>query len=154
LPPAADALSLSIEHGHRLGATIRNEHTAGGGEEQAVRSPGLLPLVQILPILIEDLDAVVLAVANIDPTAGVEHDGMGKIELACAGSLFAPGLEVLAFPGELHDARVAVAIRDVDLAGRAHGHVGRLVELVRAGAGFILLAQREKNLALRVELDH
>ena len=69
-------------------------------------------------------------------------------------ALRAPLLEEFPRAVELQHPRVAVSVGDVELAGRRHRHVGRPVELVGLVARPPLLAQRQQQLALGVELHH
>src|SRR5262249_52063318 len=78
-------------------------------DEDAARPAELRPLVEVVALLIEDLDAVVLAVADEQPAARIHGQRVGNIDLARTGALLAPGLDELAVPAELHDAGVGVA---------------------------------------------
>ena len=102
---------------------------------------------------VEDLDALVLAVGDVDVAFRVEADGVGQVELALAGPLAAPGEEKLAGPVELHDAGVAVAVGDVDVAVWGEGDVGRLVEVALVLAGHVLFAEGHQHLAVGAELN-
>ena len=78
------------------------------------------PFAQILPAGIENLNARVLAVADIDQIA-VNHNGVRQIKLSRTGTLHAPAHQRIAIPIEFQNARVAVAIRDVDVALAVEG---------------------------------
>jgi hypothetical protein len=80
----------------------------------------------------EDLDAVVLAVADEDPAVGVRPDRVQKVELAGVGAGLAPGLQQGAVRREPVDPGVAVPIRDVELAILRHREAGRAVERATA----------------------
>ena len=62
----------------------------------AARPAELTPFVEELAVLIEDLDPVVLAVADEQPAARIHRDRVRLADLAAAGALPAPLLDVLA----------------------------------------------------------
>ena len=49
-----------------------------------------MPLGQVLALAIEDLDAIVFAVAHEDPTIGMDPRAVGQAELARARARLAP----------------------------------------------------------------
>jgi hypothetical protein len=57
----------------------------------AARTAELFPLDEKLPVLVEDLDAVVDAVADEDASLRIERDGVRLVKFAWAGSFAAPG---------------------------------------------------------------
>ena len=63
------------------------------GDGDAARPAELPPLGDELAVLIEDLDAVVLAIADEQPAARVHRDGVRLADLAGARSLRAPLLD-------------------------------------------------------------
>jgi len=74
---------------------------------------------------IEDLDAMVVAVGNVDAVAGVDSEGVGSCELACPFAVLAPRAEEFPVRRDTCDAAVA-RIGDVDVACcREHQVVGR-----------------------------
>ena len=85
------------------------------------------PLFEEIAVAIEDLDAVVLAVADDDAPALIHPDVVQQGELAGAGALLAPRVQQLAVGAELVDAVAAVAVGDEHVAvgrdGEAGGHV-------------------------------
>src|SRR5262249_43828733 len=88
-------------------------------DEDAARPPELTPLVEHTAVLIEDLNAVVLAVADQQPAARIDRDRVRLAQLARSGSLPSPLLHVFAFRREADDAvvlAVAVAVGDEDVA--------------------------------------
>src|SRR5262249_22505529 len=97
-----------------------------------------------LAVGIEDLDPVVLAIADVDAPPGVEDDRVRQVEFPGPSPLLAPLLEQLAVRGELEHAGIAVAVRDVELATRGNGDVGGPVKLVAADARLPLLAQGQE----------
>src|SRR5881398_3393065 len=85
------------------------------------------------PFLVEDLDAVVLAVADEQAALRIEGQGVRAVEFADARALFAPGFEELTVGVELHDARIggrllSVAVGHKNVAVRSNSDFGGLVE--------------------------
>lgn len=81
----------------------------------------LPPLVEERAVLIEDLDPVVLAIADEQASTRVHRDRVRLAELAAPLSLPAPFLDVLAVLCEPHHAivlPVAMAVGDEEIAGR------------------------------------
>ena len=92
-----------------------------------------------LPFCVEDLEPVVLPVADEQPAARVEGDRVRHVELARAHPRLADRRQRLAAPIEPDDARVAdggaaahVPVGHEDVAVGRHGHFGRLIELAEA----------------------
>ena len=102
-----------------------------------------------LPFAIEDLDAVVFAVAHVDRALRIDRDRVRRVELARLGPLLAPVEQVLAVLRELHHARVPVAVGNVEIAVLRERDVGRAVEGLAVGRGFALDAERHQQLARR-----
>ena len=68
-----------------------------------------------IAVAVEHLDAPVVAVADIDVALRVGRDGVHEVELARALAALAPGLDPVAVLAELGDARVDVAVADIDV---------------------------------------
>src|SRR5215471_19657010 len=73
-------------------------------DEHAARAAELLPLGDELAVLVEDLQAVVLAVGDEESACLIHGEAVRRLELAGGGALAAPGGDELALFGELHDA--------------------------------------------------
>ena len=143
-----------------VGAPLRIEHE--------VRRPlGVGPLREVLAVGAEDLDAIVLPVADEDAPVRGGRDPVRQDELAGPLAGHAPRALQVPARGELVHAAVAVAVGDVEIALRAHREVRRAVEgdagarhrhgvlAVVAGVGRLVHgAEREQQLALRGELPH
>ena len=56
----------------------------------------LFPLFEKIPVLIEDLHAIITAVADEHAASGVGSDGVKRLELARSRAFFAPGFNELA----------------------------------------------------------
>src|SRR5262249_20704398 len=151
------ALPAIVVLGDRLRFRIRDIDDVVPVDEHAARPAELVPLVEVVAVLIEDLDAIVLPVAEKEPAARIHRDRVRDVDLAGTGTLLAPGLDELAGPVELDDARIgvaAVAVGDEDVAIRRGDDRRRRVELVRSAAGDAGLAERQQHLAVGAELEH
>ena len=88
--------------------------------EDDVRRPLRVgPLGQVLAVRAEDLDAVVLAVADEHAAVGGDGDAVRQVELAGPVARLAPRPLELAVRREVVHAAVAVAVGDVEIALRA-----------------------------------
>src|SRR5262245_14415020 len=83
--PDPDAL---LDAGQLVGAGVGARLGVGHvdsvvlGDEDAARPPELTPLAEELPLLVEDLNAVVLAITDEQPAARVHRNGVRLTELA------------------------------------------------------------------------
>src|SRR5439155_23663455 len=121
----------------------------------AARPAELMPDVEQLAVLIEDLNAVVLAIADEQPPARVHRDRVRLADLSRARALRAPLLQILSGAIELHDTvvpAVAVAVGDEDGAVGRNENVGGLIEKIRAAAGYTGFAERHEHYAVGTEL--
>src|SRR5947207_11574376 len=103
-----------------VGARLRIGHVdrVVSGDGDAARPAELIPDIEELAVLIEDLDAVVLAVADEQTPARVHGDRVRLADLSRARALAAPFLQELSGAIEFHDAVVlAVALAVGDEAG-------------------------------------
>src|ERR1039458_7539875 len=102
---------------------------------EAAGAAELSPLIEEFAVLVENLDAVIGAVADEQGPGGIESQAVGSIELAGSRAFLAPGFEERAVFGKLHHAGVgvpAVSVGDEDISVRSEGHRGRLVECIGA----------------------
>ena len=132
---------------------------------QRARQSGVFNFADVFPILIEDLNPLVLAVGYPQQTFGVDGQPMRDVKLARLGSLAAPALDEVPVLVELQDARIAfpwpgrMSLRDEDVSVGAKGDVVGLIEEARSGsfvpfARLALGPQCEQNFALRAQLHH
>src|SRR4030095_6060811 len=77
---------------------------------------------------VEHLDAPVRTIADIDVVIVVDRDRVGQIELARCGALGAPLLHPIPIFVVFSDARIDVAVADIDVAFGIPRDVGRLSE--------------------------
>src|SRR6266478_2171824 len=125
------------------------------------RPTELLPGGEEFSVLVEDHDAAVAAVGDVEVVLAVESDRMRRAHLPVAPAIGAEGLDEFAVLGEHHDTRVigfglAMAFADVDVAIGGDGHTGRRIEDVEAGlAGAkAWLAELQEHAAVGTELRH
>src|SRR5262249_51940863 len=115
LPDALELVRARVRTRFRIGDVDRIVR----GNRDAARSAELAPLVEQVAVLIENLDAVVLAVADKQAPARVDRDRVRLAQLAAAGSLPAPLLDESPVAAELHHPvvlAVAMAVGDEDVA--------------------------------------
>ena len=87
-------------------------------------------------LAVEDLDALVAGVGDVEVARRVGDDAANLVELALARSGVAPRLQEVAVLVELGDAVVgAEAVGDVDVAGAIPVDIRRPVEAVAVDAG-------------------
>src|SRR5271167_3135382 len=77
-----------------------------------------------LAAVIENLNSPVAPVANVDIALRVGREGVRRIELSGLGASRSPGLDEHTVLVELRDARVAIAIRNENVACGIPRHVG------------------------------
>src|SRR2546425_392070 len=143
-----------------VGAALRVEHEVRG-------ALGVRPLREVLALGAEDLDAIVLAVADEDAAIRVDGDAMRQVELARPGARYAPGLLELAGRREAMHPTVAVPIGDIEVAPRTDGQIRGPVERARGSSDrHVVLAvvprigrrvqgpERREQLAVGRELPH
>lgn len=136
-------------------------------EREMRRTLRVRPLFEKLPVRTEDLDAVDLSVAHEHAAVGRTGDAVGQSKLARTIPRLAPRSDQLARGRKDVDARVPVAVGDVDLPLRADGDVGRAIErraatLDRSGrlaviariGGHVQRAHRHEQSAFGGELAH
>jgi hypothetical protein len=115
-----------------------------GRDKEVLRRTQMGPHAEELPLGSEDLDAIILAVAHIDRTLGVELHGVGCIELAGSTPGLTPFEQIPALLGKLDYACVAVAVGHIEVAVSRKGNVGGLIEGVAGSSGLSFLSQREQ----------
>src|SRR5262245_58714749 len=107
---AADANAL-LEAGIDLAAVIAGLMVGRidvvvAVDVEAARAPELLPFLEKLAVLIEDLDAIVDTVSHEQPAAGIHRQLVRRVELARAAAALAPRFDEGAVLGKLKDAIV------------------------------------------------
>ena len=92
----------------------------------------MLPLVEKLAVRVEDLDAIVLAIPDVDPSLCVDRNSVRQVELARAVAFLAPCGEEGTVFRELRDSGIAVTVGNVEVAVGREGDIGGTVERVVA----------------------
>src|SRR6266849_4877933 len=115
-----------------------------------------LPFVQELPIRVENLDARMVPIGDVNLSLRVDHHIVRQAEFAGPRSSLAKLEQIFSIARELHYAGAAIPVAHIDIAIGREGHIGRQVEIVVARAGDSLLAEQHQNIfPLRVHLvDH
>src|SRR5581483_331109 len=97
---------------------------------EAPRGADVRPLPQKLSIDIENLNAVILAIAHVNAPLSIEHDRVRQIEFARRRSLLSPFEQILSIFIELDDPRIAVAVGNKDVAVGGESDIRRAIEIV------------------------
>src|SRR4029453_5545577 len=71
-------------------AMCDDPHLVLGCDEDDLCRPEMFPLLDELAVAVEDLDAVVFAVADIDETFRIDGNGVRRVELPRTCTSFAP----------------------------------------------------------------
>src|SRR6185369_3160759 len=109
-----------------------------------------------LAVLIEDLNAVVAAIADEHTSARIDRDGVNRMEFAGCPAGLAPRGHEFSRARELHDAIVAgftVSVGDEHVAARRHRDVARRREMIRTAPFLPWCPKRHEHFAFRAELD-
>src|SRR5205823_9094152 len=99
------------------------ERARAACQAHAVRPVQVIPLRFPFAVAVKDLNAVVLAVGDVDPAIRVATDVMRDVELARIGAGLAPRAQQFAAEREFMEAGVAVTVRDIEevAVGRQRG---------------------------------
>src|SRR5262245_16064609 len=92
----AEHLALQIELEDQAGVAVREPELLIGRDEQPARRTRVFRLAHESPVAVEHLDALIVAVGDVDETLAVDHDRMGEVELSRPLPLLAPQLEEVA----------------------------------------------------------
>lgn len=121
-------LAVLVKFDNAIISAICHPNVLIGCDYQTIGVADASPLFNKIAILIKDLYALILAVADIDATLLVDGNRVGQIEFSFGCAVLAPGLDVIAVSIKLDDARIAITIRYVDVSVFGKGHIGRFVE--------------------------
>src|SRR5882672_2029676 len=83
-----------------------------------------------VPVIVENLNAPVFAVADVHVALGVCRDRVHGVELAGQRSSGSPGLDILSVPLKFRHSRIVISIRDENISGCVPSHIRRAVEIV------------------------
>src|SRR5260221_4581363 len=151
-------------------------HGAGGGRGLVADGGACVGIVgniddelaEKFSVRVEDLDAAVAAVRDVNAIVRINRDAVRSVELTGLIPGFAPGLEPVAVLVDFGDARIDVAVGDVNIASSIPRDVGDLAEHTIGGrqgrldvleglgafvGGFLLAAEDHDDAALGIELD-
>ena len=123
-------------------------------DPQAPRHDDAAPLVEILPLLVEQLDPPAVAVGHVEDAAGINDDLVRQAELARPAAVLAPCLDELAPRIEVDHAAIAVSVGDEDVALGSDRHIRGRVEMRAVLARRARRAEHEQQLTLGRELFH
>src|SRR5712672_3503699 len=161
-----DAAQLARLRSGRLVATCRLISERGADIKRIVRPDKdrawlakLMPGGDEIAVLIENLDATVATIGNIDtPERAANKNVVRIIEIAGSRSFMSPGLDEPAVLGKFNDTAIIrlirrMAIGDKNIAIGRHRDTGRTIESIRAAAADAHLAKHHQNPAVLVELE-
>lgn len=149
---AVEDLALEAHDEDFVGSAVGDEKTIVGSDVHSIGGKAAEEADEF-SILIEDLDAIVLAVADVDEPFGIDADGVREIELGFAGPLFAPGEFEFPISIGADDAGIAVAVGDEDVAILRKGDVGGLIEVACVCSFDIAFSEGEERFPGGVEFD-
>src|SRR5664280_3831865 len=146
--------AVLVQFDNAIISAICHPNVLIGCDHQTIRVADAGPLVNEVAILVEDLYALILTVADIDATLLVDGNRVGQIEFSWACAVLAPGLDVIAVPIELDDARIPITVGSVDVAVFSKGHIGRLVEKAVCLSAGIDPTQYQQNGTRGVQFEY
>src|SRR5260370_5079884 len=148
----AHNFAIRIDIQNAAGESVGHIKGAVWGQHQAKWAPKF-PLPQKPAIPVEDLDAGILPVANIDQVA-INHDRVWSVELSRPGALHSPAKQFIAVLVELQHPRIPVAICDVDVAVSVPRNIGWLIEVPHVISGNTHPPQAQQHPPSRANLQH
>ena len=86
----AEVRTVAVDRLHRSELADIADRVTSVVHVEATGPVQIIPLRFVFPVAVEDLDAMVFAVGDIDPTLGVGADVVHDIELSGAGAGLAP----------------------------------------------------------------
>src|ERR1700680_3328811 len=154
--PRIQQLPIQVEFVElEIPVTVRRPEVLVRGHEDVIRRGGAVaevPLSEELAVLIEDLNAPVASVVDVEPALVVDRDAVHGIEvvwphlLAAGLAPLAPRHQELAVLVKFHDARFLVPIGDEEGAVRQPRDVGLTAEGL-AGRTGLLDVRRARGIA-------
>src|SRR5215472_1492674 len=154
--PRPEIWDVTADGGSRSDLADIADRLAAIGHVEPARPVQVLPLRLVSAVAVEYLDTMVLAIGDVDPAVGVAANVVHDIELALTRAGLSPGHQKLAVRRIFVHARVAVAIRHIDLARWRQRRVSTAVERFSAheGGGLAGNAEFEQHLAGERDLAH
>src|SRR5262245_65989614 len=126
------------------------------GDGNLAGSAELLPVGDEFAIRLQDLDAIVATVGNVDPSRTIKSDAMRRVEFACRLAMLSPRYDERSILSELHDAVIgagAMSIDDIDVSVGRHHDGADSAQIARAVAGHARLAQNHQKMVVWAELN-
>ncbi len=154
LTKGAEDLAVLIQFDNPVVSAVHHPNVLVWCNRQTVGVADISPLLDELTLRIKDLNALILAIANIHAALVVDGDTMRQIEFADACSVFSPSLDEVTVTIKLYDTRIAIAIRYVNISVLRESHVGGLVEQPICLCPGVDSAQNQQDIAGRVQLEH
>src|SRR5579883_1241014 len=149
--------SLFSFRSHRLRFRIGRVQIVFFVDEDPAWAAELFPLGEKLPVLIENLDAIVAPVGDEKASFRIECQRVRHLELPRPRSMSAPRLDELSVLVELDHPRrtrvLGVAVADEDVAIRRDCDIVGLIQRVVRVAVRARRSDRHENLPRRAELD-
>ena len=150
--PVGLQLAIQIVFQDLVRPAVGNPEMLIGRDMDVVGIGNIVPLVQVVAVLVENLDARVGTVGDIDAILGINRNTMDRIELARSRARFAPLEQVFAVLVELHHPRIAVAVADEKITVRQKRDVGGSTEVTLVACGHAKFSERHQQLAVIREL--
>src|SRR5262245_5876835 len=107
--PGIEQFSIQIVFEEFVDGSGEGPQIIVGAYANRVSLMNVRPDVEKLAVLVEDLNAVVGAIGDVDAPIAIGCDGVRSVELPGSGSGRSPCHQVLSVLVELRDARVTVA---------------------------------------------
>src|SRR5688572_22616128 len=112
------------------------------------------PLLEEFAILVEDLNAIIFPVTDIDAAFAIDPDGMRGLKLSGATSGLSPRKQVLASLVELDHAVISIAVGDKKIPVRGECNIGGTVKRLVIGSDLAFDTPGLEQLALAGEFIH
>src|SRR5260370_17010966 len=93
--PGVQQLSVQVVLQKLVGHAINDPQMMIGRHHNVERRTDMIPFAEILPVLVENLDAAVRPIRDVDPAVRVDVDRVRQAELAGSPSLLSPPPQAL-----------------------------------------------------------
>src|SRR5437899_12795120 len=104
--PGIEQFSIQIVFEEFVDRSRKGPQIIVGAHADCIGLMNVRPDVEELAVLVEDLNAVVGAIGDVDAPVAIGSDGVGSVELSWSGSGRAPCHQVLSLFVELYNERV------------------------------------------------
>src|SRR6266511_3918112 len=111
----------------------------------------VVPLRLVFAVAVENLNAVILAIRDVDPTFLVGANVVHDVELSGIGTRFSPRQQQFAVRRIFMHARIAVAVRNINIALGREGYMRAAIKRFAALIGRRLSrnSDRQKNFSIQ-----